>query len=1298
MCTATHTARPTTLSLPSLRQSIETSPLVYRSMQGAGDWDTFDEAEVGSLGTTDPGNSDGSRRRVRFEESAELSAPAVNGVAKAAASGKRHEASTLDFSPARRSKWSIEDQRRYLIVQGLAACGGALLLVLVIVLVVGALAGTGGREEHSVLGGSRFAATGGIRMLMGSIRGSSYSGSLGPAPPVVEESAGFNPIASLAPLTAAGLQRIAGGTTNPRDATILVAVTSCCDNFNLTSRLLRNLAVLPDPIHVVVVDDASVDGSPDRLGDLGIEVVENVPAAIAQGLTHSWNVAYRLFQANPRYSSAWIVNNDILVAPHSFTRLDSAAAQTDEPRIVSPMTDALGLGHNPRCSYQNVEEVYFEGANGTAELVMPDELLDGLPATLGDVNQWMMNNSLVSVDDVDPEYVLGYFVGFPRGISRFEVQPGDILPPTLLNTGQEDFWFSGTGAAKDTKRPKPAVARRVFVYHDKAATMKETGHDHKEPDMTWKQWNHIRDDPTFFHDKDQAAARGIAFAGGSRVGAAGDAGEELESGASSRAAAEAEARAQLEAESEEQLASDTARAKAAAAVDAEVAKAVTGPASGSPTAADLLVGQSGAALDDQVGGSASLEGEEEEGEDEATKMLRAAATGGSAALAPDTDATETAAAAAASQAQLAKLQVAADADAAEIRTQLSAAAAEADSVIAEAEHVAATSTNPAERAAAAAVAKEARQVVADATRAPAAVEDSAEEAAARARGNVASRLEARAGEATTRADAALSDAQLAEQASERRLAQAHQETADTQEELASMRQMLTDTELSEAKTAAQLSDTRLAILDEEHKAQQEREDADAAGAAPQGLEEGGMPVVSQGLADVDNVIPGPLDSKTSVVLSQGLAAVNHVLPEGDGAHAGGIHSNQQEDLEMERRAEAEADAEVDKEAEEAVAAAEALEGAASQPAVAGARAEEEGEGEEEHGGAGSTGTTSLADLLRSLDASAGSDGEAVTLAAKLSRPSATTPAEDEDLRVIVDAASEDGALDTTRPPGAPPPPPEPNHSPKRMTAEEREHAEKQFLGLTNQIHSEMEQSHSEVATAQSSLEKSIGEVQAMMASMDHSAERSAAAKAEADSAPLKPLQASTAADTVKEAEEELAAEPTDSAVAAAVDAAETAAEGPDKPATAVDLERPLGTEPAGVDAVGEGQSSVDGAPASPDGASTDAEASGDSKASESDADVDAEIDAAISGKDGSKPLTAEDLIKEAEAEVGDGTGASSASTGSSGASSATGDMSSSLESVPAAAEEGPAGGDAELQEAESMLNDIMSGSGDADAA
>ncbi|CAE7239264.1 unnamed protein product [Symbiodinium sp. KB8] len=893
-------------------------------MQASGDWDEFDDIESGtaSLDHGGEGSDIGARRRVRFDEGAESQADSASDpqlpvpAEPRGAAGARQpqrarrvdadaplgQTTGLDTAPRTRT-WHMDEQRRYFVVQGLMACGGLLLLALVLSLVIAAL--SGGVHRVGPVDGSRFASTGGIRLLSGSVRGSELPSGLGPPPAEQLTSAGFDPIESLAPLSMQGLQRIAGGTASAREAHILVAVTSCCDTLNLTTRLLRNLAVLPDPIHVVVVDDASIDGAPEFLGDLGIEVVENVPETIALGLTHSWNVAWRLFQADQRYTTLWIINNDVLVAPHSFSRLDQAARQTVEPRVVSPMTDALGLGHNPRCPYQNVEEVYFEGPNGTSELELPDALLDALPRSLGDTNQWMINNSIVSVDDVDPDYVLGYFVGFRRDFVQFESQPGHILPPTLLNLGQEDYWFDSGSAGAGGSRPKPAIARRVFVYHDKGSTMREAGSpgDLKTGE-DWKRWNHVRDDVARFHDPKHVATNhadgvapghggaGVAFSGGKRAGAA-------SRGGSAEAAALANAEAAMSASEGDAAGSGSdgsadaliAALTGAGSAGGEQAQAGTGAAPQSagqiPTpGAGALAGSAGAGQNpdpfDLIKAAATARSDGAG----VSSVLPLSPTGGSVAVP--------------SQQQ----------------GGLDDAAAQAEDVATSADAIAASSTDPQEQAEARQLAAEARAAAASAKRGPNDVLADAVKQASDAKTSLAARLgdqpsfdaeadqaEAAAEAATVRVRDAIKQASDAEAVSEANLGEAERERARTEEELASIKAALAETELRRAQNAAKLNDARLRVMDEEHEQDAQRalreakRNADAASGAAGAAGEGGLGAGASDLADAGSAAqPGaaeaePADPTQTAASGDGASSLADIMrdlgAEGEEQSAGG---------------------------------------------------------------------------------------------------------------------------------------------------------------------------------------------------------------------------------------------------------------------------------------------------------------------------------------------------------------------------------------------------------------------------
>ncbi len=128
----------------------------------------------------------------------------------------------------------------------------------------------------------------------------------------------------------------------------LVAMTTC-NQWHLTDAALTNLASLTDNIDLVIVDDNSEDGTAELARERGITVIQvyiyicarslllavlschclcNVYVnvlikqdAVPHGLTHNWNVAYRLFKNSPQYSAVFFINNDIIFPNGTFTRL-----------------------------------------------------------------------------------------------------------------------------------------------------------------------------------------------------------------------------------------------------------------------------------------------------------------------------------------------------------------------------------------------------------------------------------------------------------------------------------------------------------------------------------------------------------------------------------------------------------------------------------------------------------------------------------------------------------------------------------------------------------------------------------------------------------------------------------------------------------------------------------------------------------------------------------------------------------------------------------------------------------------
>lgn len=103
---------------------------------------------------------------------------------------------------------------------------------------------------------------------------------------------------------------------------ILVVVTSCCNSWNITLPLLASLVSLRDPIHVVLIDDYSQDGSPELAAAMGIPVLTT---GRMTGLTASMNRAWQYFTSYPQLQSMFILNNDVQVANDTFNRLHRCA-------------------------------------------------------------------------------------------------------------------------------------------------------------------------------------------------------------------------------------------------------------------------------------------------------------------------------------------------------------------------------------------------------------------------------------------------------------------------------------------------------------------------------------------------------------------------------------------------------------------------------------------------------------------------------------------------------------------------------------------------------------------------------------------------------------------------------------------------------------------------------------------------------------------------------------------------------------------------------------------------------------
>ena len=156
---------------------------------------------------------------------------------------------------------------------------------------------------------------------------------------------------------------------------IMVAVLSCCNKWDLTKLLLESLTAQTDPTHIVVLDDGSEDGAPEKAAAMGYPVLG---LARNKGATHGMNRAWQYFTAHPELQSMFILNNDIIVAEGTFSKLHRCTMSMPTPGVMGPMSNQAGLGTGTE--YQNAEHRttrhHYKGVKP------PEALRDNLPASL----------------------------------------------------------------------------------------------------------------------------------------------------------------------------------------------------------------------------------------------------------------------------------------------------------------------------------------------------------------------------------------------------------------------------------------------------------------------------------------------------------------------------------------------------------------------------------------------------------------------------------------------------------------------------------------------------------------------------------------------------------------------------------------------------------------------------------------------------------------------------------------------------------------------------------------------------
>jgi hypothetical protein len=120
----------------------------------------------------------------------------------------------------------------------------------------------------------------------------------------------------------------------------LLIVLTTCNQLNMTVLVLDYLKDTLLDADLIIVDDYSVDGTPEYLIKKGYTVITKDHA---KGLTDSWNKGYE-FANVMKYKYVVFTNNDVLLTS---TTVKVMKEDLRNEALVGPLTTLIGAGHNP---------------------------------------------------------------------------------------------------------------------------------------------------------------------------------------------------------------------------------------------------------------------------------------------------------------------------------------------------------------------------------------------------------------------------------------------------------------------------------------------------------------------------------------------------------------------------------------------------------------------------------------------------------------------------------------------------------------------------------------------------------------------------------------------------------------------------------------------------------------------------------------------------------------------------------------------------------------------------------------
>ena len=240
---------------------------------------------------------------------------------------------------------------------------------------------------------------------------------------------------------------------------VLIGITTY-NQLDYTKLCIESINKITDVnCDVLVVDDASADGTVRWCKDNDIEVIEKKKG---KGLTHSWNVIYSEYCSSVKnhYDYAVTANNDIIIPDGALSEIGDVFMNWPFSLVV-PLSTIRGAGHNGRV--QGAESHY----QIVGDIDDPDMTQSVQNSILENKNHLKLGNNLFMADPFRMKMFNGFFFCYNSRIFKHERSDGNLFDPKYIMTGNEDEFNWSTLIPKNDY---PALCKTAYVYHFKGVS------------------------------------------------------------------------------------------------------------------------------------------------------------------------------------------------------------------------------------------------------------------------------------------------------------------------------------------------------------------------------------------------------------------------------------------------------------------------------------------------------------------------------------------------------------------------------------------------------------------------------------------------------------------------------------------------------------------------------------------------------------------------------------------------------------------------------------------------------------